>query len=163
MKRIFSAIGNVEAILSYTPLAALLSAVLWGVLTRYITEKPAVWTTELSGMLFTWVAFIGAATAFREGRHIQVTLLVDIMPPWLAKPVRLVAQLLIIVFLVYVTYLSYVMMTKGATRNSPVMRIPFFWVYLATFLSFAAMSVTSVCRLVGAIPEPAGPHGDEVL
>lgn len=61
-------------------------------------------------------------------------------------------------------YLSWVMMGKGATRLSPVLRIPFTWVYLATVLCFAIMSINAILRLVGIVPEPEahGP-GEEVL
>ena len=81
-----------EMLVSFGALAALTGSVLWGVLTRYGTEKPAVWTTELSGILFTWVVYIGAMTAHREGRHIRVSLLVDLMPPALRRAVQRAAH-----------------------------------------------------------------------
>ena len=144
-------IRHLENLISFTALALLTSCVLWGVLTRYITEKPAVWTTELSGILFTWVVYVGAMTAFRDGRHIRVTLLIDLLPKATQKVVMKFGDILIFAFLVYVTYLSIVMMNKGATRPSPVLDIPFSFVYLATVISFAGMSVFSILRLLGVI------------
>lgn len=154
MQRVFSIIGRVESVLANAALGALVLAVLWGVLTRYVTEKPAVWTTEISGMLFTWVVFIGAATAFRDGKHIRITLLADALPQRVAAAVHLLARLLVAAFVVYVTCLSALMMMKGLTRLSPVLDIPFLWVYLAAFLSFGIVSLTCICRLFGLIPEP---------
>jgi len=139
---------------SFTALAVLTGSVLWGVLTRYVTERPAVWTTELSGILFTWVVFIGAMTAHQEGRHIRVTLLIDLLPAAARRALRKLADGLVLAFLAYAAWLSFVMMQKGATRPSPVLDIPFSWVYLATLLAFVGMSLTSALRLLGLMDPP---------
>ena len=137
-------------------MAVLTCSVLWGVLTRYVTEKPAVWTTELSGILFTWVVFIGALSAFRHDQHIRVTFLTDSLPEAFGNMARKIADLIVIAFLVYAAYLSYDMMLKGATRPSPVLRIPFSLVYLAPLIAFALMAINAVLRFVGAVQaEPA--------
>lgn len=151
-----------ENLVSFAALVALTGSVLWGVLTRYVTEQPAVWTTELSGILFTWVVFIGAMTAHREGRHIRVTLLVDLLPRPVRRAVRGLSNLILSAFLLYVTWLALLMMQKGATRPSPVLHIPFSWVYLATVIAFAGMSLVSVLRLLGLVAEPE-PDGAEDL
>ncbi len=152
-----AALGNwvrrAENLVSFTALSILLVSVLWGVLTRYVTERPAVWTTELSGILFTWVVFIGAMTAFRDGHHIRVTLFIDILPDMARKVLLKFGDILILVFLVYVSYLSFLMMQKGATRPSPVLDIPFSWVYLATFICFVGMSIAASLRLIGVLKD----------
>jgi len=147
-------IRRVENIISFTALTLLVFSVLWGVTSRYVTERPAVWTTELSGILFTWVVYIGAMTAFRDGRHIRVTLFIDILPALVRTALLKIGDVMVLVFLVYVTYLSYLMMLKGATRPSPVLDIPFSFVYLATVICFAGMSMTSGLRMLGKLPEP---------
>lgn len=163
MQLIGTWIRRAENLISFSALSVLVLSVLWGVLTRYITERPAVWTTELSGILFTWVVFIGTMTAFRDGRHIRVTLLVDILPERARTILLKLGNILIAAFLIYVTYLSVVMMQNGASRPSPVLNIPFSWVYLATFLCFAGMSITACLRLFGVVPEPAPDSPEEVL
>jgi TRAP-type C4-dicarboxylate transport system permease small subunit len=163
MTCISKTIDRLEEAITMATLSALVVSVLWGVLTRYVTEKPAVWTTELSGILFTWVVFIGAAAAMRRNQHISVPLLVDALPEGIARAVRVVSRLLVILFLFYVTWLSYEMMLKGATRPSPVLRLPFSWVYLATFLAFLEMSVSAALRLFGILPAPEEEDEVEVL
>lgn len=163
MQNVVKWVKRTENLVSFTALAVLTGSVLWGVLTRYVTERPAVWTTELSGMLFTWVVYIGAMTAHQEGRHIRVTLLVDLLP----RPARLavlkLAEVLVLAFLVYAAWLSFVMMQKGATRPSPVLDIPFSWVYLATLIAFVGMSLTSALRLLGLMDPPPVDAMEEVL
>ena len=142
-------IRRAENLISFSALAMLTGSVLWGVLTRYVTERPAVWTTELSGILFTWVVFVGAMTALRENRHIRVTLLIDMLPKFEKQIVSKIGELIVVAFLVYATWLSVLMMQKGATRPSPVLDIPFSYVYLAAVIGFAGMSITSLLRLFG--------------
>lgn len=156
-------IRRAENMVSFTAQSLLVLSVLWGVLTRYVMPRPAVWTTELSGILFTWVVFIGAMTAYRDGRHIRVTLLVDILPAPARRIANLAARVMVAVFLIYVTWLSVLMMQNGAGRPSPVMNIPFSWVYLATVICFAGMSVTACLRLAGWLPEPEIDMQEEVL
>ncbi|MEY8141170.1 TRAP transporter small permease [Falsihalocynthiibacter sp. CO-5D18] len=156
-------IRRIENLISLSALALLAMTVLWGVMTRYITERPAVWTTELSGILFTWVVFIGAMTAFREGKHIRVTLFIDILPDALQKILLKAGDFIVLGFLVYVTYLSFLMMLNGASRPSPVLNIPFSMVYLATVICFASMTATSMLRLSGFLPPPENAPLEEVL
>lgn len=163
MNAIGRLIRRAENLISFSALALLTGSVLWGVLTRYVTERPAVWTTELSGILFTWVVFIGAMTAMRDGRHIRVTLLIDIMPETARRWIEKFGEIIVLVFLVYVAYLSYEMMQQGATRPSPALRIPFFYVYLATAICFVGMSITSAMRLLGLLEQPETEPAEEVL
>lgn len=162
MARIAKLARLIQDFALWSAMLFLLLAVLWGVLTRYVTESPAVWTTEVSGILFTWVVFIGAAAALRDGQHIRVTLLLDALPDGASRLLRFAGDLVVAVFLCYGTWLAIGMMEMGATRFSPVMRVPFSWVYLAVVISFAAMSVTAVLRLLGLAEEPAGEAVEEM-
>ena len=119
MQNLAKWVRRAENLVSFTALAVLTGSVLWGVLTRYVTERPAVWTTEFSGILFTWVVFIGAMTAHQEGRHIRVTLLIDLLPAAARRALRKLADGLVLAFLAYAAWLSFVMMQKCATRPSP--------------------------------------------
>ena len=158
VERISRAIRLFENLVSFSALAVLLLCVLWGVLTRYVTQTPAVWTSELAGLLFTWVVFVGAMLAFRDDKHIRVTLVLDLLPARARTGRQGIGDLLLIAFLLYTTWLSLQMMLQGATRLSPVIRIPFSWVYLATVIAFAVMSLTAILRLLGlkAAGEDAG-------
>jgi TRAP-type C4-dicarboxylate transport system permease small subunit len=164
MDRIRKTIDLAEGLITNVAMATLLLVVLWGVMTRYVTERPAVWTTELSGILFTWVVFIGAMAAGRRDQHIRVTLLIDSLPRRLQRAAYKFSELLVLAFVSYAAWLSYVMMGKGASRMSPVMDIPFSFVYLAPFIAFSALSITAAIRLLlpGMTREP-GDDGTEVL
>lgn len=140
---------RIEEYVTYLALGVLVSCVLWGVFTRYITARPAVWTTELSGIAFTWTVMLGAMIAHRKDKHIRVTLLMDKLPAPFKRVLKITGDLIVVVFLAYVTYLSYVMMLKGVTRESPVLRIPFSYVYIISVFCFAIMTINAGLQLIG--------------
>ncbi|MGB5557680.1 MAG: TRAP transporter small permease [Paracoccaceae bacterium] len=152
-----------ESAVTFAALSVLVLCVLWGVFTRYISAQPAAWTAELSGILFTWVVFIGAASAFRDGRHIRVDLLLDLLPMRVARGVRFMADAAVVGFLAWATVLSVQMLLQGASRVSPVLRIPFSWVYLAAVLAFGLMTITATLRILGLASEPKPSHAEDVL
>ncbi|MDG4674931.1 TRAP transporter small permease [Shinella sp. 838] len=138
----------------FIALSGLVLAVIWGVLSRYVTTHPAIWTGEVSGFLFTWVVFIGGMAAYRRGQHIRITLFVDVLPERISYLVRRFADLTMIVFLAYATFLSVEMTIQGASRPSVALRIPFAVVYASTVISFAVMCLTAALRFIGTLPEP---------
>src|ERR1700722_10882232 len=52
-----------------------------GVSARYLFQKPIIWTDELAGILFLWLAMLGAVTAFQRGEHMRMTAIVGIVSP----------------------------------------------------------------------------------
>lgn len=147
LKTYFRYLAQLEDLITQLATVSMVACVMWGVLTRYITEQPAVWTSELSGILFTWIVFIGAASAFRQDKHISVPMLVDALGLKLQHAIKIASDIFVLAFVCFVAYLSYHMMIKGMSRPSPVLRIPFFYVYLAPFIAFILMAINSMARL----------------
>src|SRR5271167_4790610 len=58
----------------------LVCAIVWGVLSRYVTEVPATWVEEVSSIAFAWVVFMGAAEAHRRAKHVSVDLITSFLP-----------------------------------------------------------------------------------
>ena len=47
-----------------------------GILARYVFHKPIVWSDELAGILFLWLAMLGSVIAFQRGEHMRMTAIV---------------------------------------------------------------------------------------
>ncbi|MCP4384943.1 MAG: TRAP transporter small permease [Hyphomicrobiales bacterium] len=137
--RVRSLLFRWEETLAVIALCVVVTAVSYGVITRYITATPATWTTELAGLSFTWVVFLGAAGAMRRNMHVSIDAVTRLVPASVARFVAGTMNILVLVFLAYTTYLA-VLITIGAYhRPSPVLRISFTWVYLAVVLGFGSM------------------------
>jgi TRAP-type C4-dicarboxylate transport system permease large subunit len=52
-----------------------------GVLARYAFHAPLIWSDELAGILFLWLAMLGAVLAFERGEHMRMTAVVEILTP----------------------------------------------------------------------------------
>ena len=52
-----------------------------GILARYVFHSPIVWSDELAGMLFLWLAMLGSVVAFQRGEHMRMTAIVGMLRP----------------------------------------------------------------------------------
>lgn len=73
LKRADEAIGVIA-------LLAIVGAILWGVVSRYIFPRPAAWTYEVSVIAFAYLVFFGTIAGIRLGSHAAVDLLVEVLP-----------------------------------------------------------------------------------
>jgi tripartite ATP-independent transporter DctM subunit len=46
---------------------------LLGVVSRFVFDRPLVWSDEIASLLFLWLAMLGAAIALRRGVHMRLT------------------------------------------------------------------------------------------
>lgn len=144
MQRLGKALGSIEDVLASLALAVVLLSVVWGILSRILPVQTAVWSVELSGIIFTWAVFIGAAAAYRRGQHVSIPIVTDLLPDKVQKVISLIVNLAVLLFLLYAVYLSVKLMIESSTRPSPVLRIPFTFVYLPVALSCLSMASTTI-------------------
>jgi len=77
----------IALLLSTTMLVAFLQIVL-----RNFFATGLAWGDALIRYLVVWVAFLGAALAVREGKHINIEILAQWLPPAAGRPVRLTSD-----------------------------------------------------------------------
>lgn len=128
----------------------------FGVLSRHVTTTAATWTVELSTLAFTWLVFFGAAAAFRRGMHVRIDILVTMLPNRFQVALRWAVDLLILCFLAYTAYFALQLSISSMARHSPVLRIPFTWVYGAVVLSLASMIVHQIAEMLARFRPEGG-------
>ncbi|SFU18314.1 TRAP transporter small permease [Sedimentitalea nanhaiensis] len=141
-------LASTEDLTACVALLVVLASVIWGIVSRLLPIESAVWSTELSGLAFSWVAFIGASAAFRRGMHVSVPVLTDLLPEKQRRGLSVLMKCVLVIFLAYATFLSLTMVGKSFNRPSPVLRIPFSYVYLAPALCFLSMSLTLITQIM---------------
>ena len=52
-----------------------------GVSARYFFQRPLIWSDELAGILFLWLAMLGAVVAFQRAEHMRMTAFVGKLSP----------------------------------------------------------------------------------
>ncbi len=78
------------------------------VIYRYILKEPLSWSEELAKYFFSCIIFFGAVLLYREEKHINMSMAFDaIKNVRLKKIIRILTDLLIILFLCVMTFFTY--------------------------------------------------------
>ncbi|RYC29173.1 TRAP transporter large permease subunit [Lichenibacterium minor] len=54
---------------------------LMGVVSRFVFDRPLVWSDELASLLFLWLAMVGAAIALSRGAHMRLSTVTAMLSP----------------------------------------------------------------------------------
>lgn len=63
---------RLEVALVAATLMILVACVLWGVVTRYVSPRPAAWTGEVAAIAFCWCCLLGSGAFYSRGLHPRV-------------------------------------------------------------------------------------------
>ncbi len=132
--------------------AALLLAVeivvmLAGVVSRYALHQPLVWSDELAGILFLWLAMLGAVLALRRGEHMRMTALVSRLSPERRAFVDTLAIAASVALLALLVAPAYNYASGEAAIVTPALQISNAWRAFALPIGAALMLVVGVIRL----------------
>ena len=131
---------------------SLVSIVFFGVLRRYIINKPLIWGYELSILLFMWVGFLSMAMGFRENRHRAITFLIDKVQNDKTKfLVEIFISIITTTILVACTVAGILVFLQMYPRSFRTLDLSLGWQFIPLPLSCAVMSFTSIKNLVELI------------
>jgi TRAP-type transport system small permease protein len=121
------------------------------VLIRFVFKFPLPWTEEVARIAFVYCIFVGATIAVRENSHLQVDFLLVILPKRVARAAVILGMLLVGVFLIFVTWQGVVLVLATGVQMSPVMQVPFKYIYLILPVSGAIMLLYLVANMLALI------------
>jgi tripartite ATP-independent transporter DctM subunit len=128
-------------------LFALTAIVFIQVVSRYIFNNPFDWTEEMARILFVWIVFTGTFLALKTKSHISIeTLLNRFFNAEARSYISATADLIIFYYSTYLAVMGVVMMRK-TTEDTPVLLIPFSYVYAAIALSGTLMAFFLLIRV----------------
>lgn len=141
-------IETVEQLLMIVALVALVGAICWGVLSRYVVPTPAAWVEEVSSIAFAWLVFVGAAEVHRRSMHISVDILTALAPQSWQKVWSYIIELVVLAFCLYATYLGAKQALASIGSATSILRIPLWVNYLGFTVGFALMAFRSAQHIV---------------
>ena len=111
----------------------------YGVIMRYVINNPVDWVMDVSEFLMAGSVFLGAAYIYRLGRHVSVDLVVGTLPEKPRQVLAYVANLFVLVFVVFLTWKTAELAWMNLyALSSSVVRFPmfpgYFLVSLGSFL-----------------------------
>jgi TRAP-type C4-dicarboxylate transport system permease small subunit len=134
-------VDQFEEIVACLALAGVVLSVSWGVITRYITEQPATWASEVATLCFAWVVFFGAAACFKYKLHPSIDMLVNRLPRPLATAVRWLNHALVLGLCVFMAWFGTRFAIDSWSSPSGVLRYPLTWLYGPVALCFGLMGI----------------------
>lgn len=127
------------------------------VLVRFVFKHPLPWTEEVARLAFVYSIFVGATLAVRERDHISVDFILVILPPGLRRAVRLAGTVLVAVFLGAMTWQGILFVRATGVQMTPVLQIPFRYLYVVIPASGALMLLYLVLGTIDAWRAEARP------
>ncbi|MCY7307014.1 MAG: TRAP transporter small permease [Rhodoferax sp.] len=119
------------------------------VVSRYGLHNPPDWTEELARTVFVYLTFVGGALAVARNAHLKVDSAVKLLPDNVQPWIRLLTNLIAIVFLGYVLYYSSIMLPRLAFQ--PLTALPFLskaWFFAAVPVGCSLMLLYELHRLM---------------
>lgn len=113
-------------------MVALVSAVSWQVISRYVFSSPSSWTEEVARFLLIWIGVLGAAYAFRTGVHLGLDVLPKKLTGTAAQVLKMFTLLMVLIFAIGVLVIggiSLVSLTWELKQYSAVLGLPIALVY----------------------------------
>jgi tripartite ATP-independent transporter DctM subunit len=119
-----------------------------GVVSRYVFQRPLIWSDELASILFLWLAMLGAAVAFRRSEHMRMTAVVARTRPAVRGYLDAVATCAALAFLLLVASPSYQYAYEESFITTPALQISNSWRAAALPAGVCLMALFAVLRLL---------------
>ena len=118
-----------------------------GVISRYVFDRPLVWSDELASMLFLWLAMLGAVIAFRRDEHMRMTACVGMLKGAPRAVVESFAVGAALAFLLLIVWPAYQYARDELPITTSALEISDAWRAAALPAGIALMIVFAVLRL----------------
>ena len=119
-----------------------------GVVSRYVFDSPLIWTDELAGSLFLWLAMLGTVVALRNDGHMRLTTLVNGVRPDLGRCFSSVGSLLVLVFVLLILAPSLEYVDEAKYTELTTVGISDGYRVVAILFGMSLAAIVAVLRLI---------------
>ncbi|MCA1552056.1 TRAP transporter large permease subunit [Bradyrhizobium sp. BRP19] len=141
-------LGHVVAVPAALLVLAEIAVLSAGIVGRYVFRSPIIWSDELAGILFLWLAMFGSVIAFQRGEHMRMTAIVGVLSTEVRAFLDTVAAAASLAFLVLVVWPAYEFAADEAFVTTPALEIVNSWRAAALPIGIGLMLVAAVVRLI---------------
>jgi TRAP-type C4-dicarboxylate transport system permease small subunit len=136
--------------------AALFLTFIVQITARFVFDRPLPWTDELAVILYVWVILWAAAFMVPARDHVVFDLLYNGMGPRTRRGMLLVGAVLIGSLAAYAVPGSWDYVRFMAREGTPVLGLPFSWVFIPFVLLLLALAVRSVLEVAALLRRGTG-------
>lgn len=118
------------------------------IIMRWIFNNPFTWSEELIRLLFVWICFLGWTFASKHRTHIQITAVINTLPPTGQKLLSTFNILLTILFSVLLVVYGIEMTKRGASMKAVSLPgVNFAMVYVACPVCNAVICIYEILKI----------------
>jgi TRAP-type C4-dicarboxylate transport system permease small subunit len=128
-------------------LTVILSSVLLGIVSRYVFNRPFIWTEEVCTLLMVYLAYLSAPLATISKEHVVADFFKSLLPKKFELILIFVIRFFEIFFFVYVA-LSCIHYIPGRTYITPALRIPRIAFYAPVFIGTVVILLSTVIHVL---------------
>jgi len=141
-------LATVVGIVAATLVVAEIVVLFAGVSSRYLLHKPLIWTDELAGILFLWLAMLGAVLAFQRAEHMRMTAVIGMLRPKARAFLDVLAIAAPLSFLLLVIHPAYEFASDELFVTTAALDISNLWRAAALPVGLGLMILFALLRLV---------------
>jgi tripartite ATP-independent transporter DctM subunit len=119
-----------------------------GIISRYVLHAPIVWSDELAGILFLWLAMLGSVVAFQRAEHMRMTAVIGMIRPEARLFLDVFATAASLAFLLLVIYPAYEFAADEVFVTTPALGIVNTWRAAALPVGIGLMLIVATLRLL---------------
>ncbi|WP_414640156.1 TRAP transporter large permease subunit [Bordetella sp.] len=119
-----------------------------GTFSRYVLDAPLTWTDELAGILFLWLAMLGACIALQRSAHMQLTTFVKDLSPGTRAWLEALSLGLVVAFLAMLCLPAWEHWQEDFDVTTPVLGLAEGWRSGAVLVGAVLMLVTAATRWI---------------
>jgi tripartite ATP-independent transporter DctM subunit len=147
LRRAEGLLGSIVAAVAALLVIAEIVVLFSGVSARYLFQRPLIWSDELAGILFLWLAMLGAVVAFQRGEHMRMTAIVGMVRPRTRAFFEVLAVAAPLAFLALVLHPAYEFASDEMFVTTPALDISNLWRAAALPVGLGLMLVIAFLRL----------------
>ena len=153
MQSIRKVLNHIMNVLAGVSLIAMTALTCWQVFTRYVLNNPSTWSEELVGYLFAWASLFGASLITGERGHMNIPVVVEMMPAAAQKFFAIFAELIAMAFsLIILVYGGYriTLLAMGQMTSSLGVAVGVFYVAMPVCgvinILYTILNIYDICK-----------------
>src|SRR5262249_49281981 len=119
-----------------------------GVVSRYVFNRPIIWTDELANFLFLWLSMIGTVVALRGNGHMRLTTLANWVRPGVGNWLNSVAALVVIAFVLEILLPAYDYFREQQFTELTTLGITEGWRAISILVGMLLAAIIAILRLI---------------
>jgi len=119
-----------------------------GVVLRYVFDSPLFWSEEVSVLAMIWMTFLAGAILVRQDKNVVITVFADLFSKRTQSGIKNFADILVLIMLAVMLYLSWILTDKLAFSTTPALRLSEAWFGWSMIVGFGLMLFYQIQRVV---------------